>query len=116
MSVYTDNIHITTGKTVKRSLRFRNVGLICLAVLILVIFCLEAKVYSDQVIVRWNANTEADLAGYKLFYGTSTANYEIIDDVGDVTTHTITDLVKGVTYFIALTAYDTFDNESGFSE
>jgi hypothetical protein len=54
-----------------------------------------------------------DLAGYKVYYGTSTGNYGTTPtDAGNVTTYTLTGLTKGTTYYIAVTAYDTSDNES----
>lgn len=67
------------------------------------------------VIAEWNPNTESDLAGYKLYYGTSSGNYTTTIDVGNVVTHTIPDLATGAIYYFAVTAYDTSDNESGYS-
>jgi len=69
--------------------------------------------------VSWTANTEPDLAGYKVYYGTSSGVYTTVIDVGLTATpatpsHTIYNLTKGVTYFFNVTAYDTSNNESGF--
>jgi hypothetical protein len=64
--------------------------------------------------VTWAANTEADLAGYKLYVGTTSGVYSRTVDVGKVTSYVIS-LPKGVTYFFALTAYDNSGNESGRS-
>ena len=72
--------------------------------------------HSSQITVAWNANSEPDLAGYKLHYGTSSGNYSTIVDVGDSLEHTITGLKKGVAYYFAATAYDTEGNESEYSE
>jgi len=41
--------------------------------------------------------------------------YDHSIDVGNITTYTLTGLTQGQTYFIALTAYDTSHNESGYS-
>lgn len=75
--------------------------------------------------LSWNANTEPDLAGYKLYYDTvphaetssvcSNAGYANSIDVGNVTTYTIDTLVDGTTYYFALSSYDTSKNESGCS-
>ena len=64
--------------------------------------------------VTWAANSEADLAGYKLHVGTTSGVYSQTIDVGRVTSYAIA-LPKGVTYFFALTAYDSSGNESGRS-
>jgi hypothetical protein len=64
--------------------------------------------------VTWAANAETDLAGYKLYVGTTSGVYSRIVDVGKVTSYVIS-LPKGVTYFFALTAYDNAGNESGRS-
>jgi hypothetical protein len=64
--------------------------------------------------VTWAANGEADLAGYKLYVGTSSGIYNRTIDVGKVTSYSMS-LPKGRTYFFALTAYDGAGNESGRS-
>ena len=64
--------------------------------------------------MTWTANREADLAGYKLYVGTSSGVYNRTVDVGKVTSYSIS-LPKGVTYFFAVTAYDKSGNESRHS-
>ncbi len=56
-----------------------------------------------------------DLAGYKIYYGTAPGTYGQLIDVGSVTTYTLVGLAQGQTYYIAATAYDTYNNESDFS-
>jgi hypothetical protein len=69
----------------------------------------------------WNPNTESDLAGYRVYYRTSLGAYDNWIDVGMGTssggliTYSLTNLTKGQTYCIAVTAYDTSNYESGFS-
>jgi hypothetical protein len=61
---------------------------------------------SGQISLSWNANSEADLAGYKVHWGTTNNYpYENTLDVGNVTSYTITGLSSG-TYFATVTAYD----------
>ena len=67
-----------------------------------------------NVTLSWLANTESDLAGYKLYYGRSTGIYDNIVDVKNVISYSMSVSV-GVDIFFALTAYDTSGNESGFS-
>jgi len=55
-----------------------------------------------------------DLAGYKIYYGTSSNNYTQSIDVGDITSAAISSLSPG-TWCFSTTAYDTAGNESGYS-
>lgn len=64
--------------------------------------------------LAWDPNTESNLAGYRLYYGTSPRTYSVVVDVGNVTTYTVTNLTSETWYF-ALTAYNTSNRESGFS-
>lgn len=65
--------------------------------------------------VTWNANTESDLSGYRVFYGTSSRNYPNSISVGKVTSATISSLTKGTKYYFAVKAVDTSGNLSGYS-
>ena len=55
-----------------------------------------------------------DLAGYKVYYGSSSRSYIAPIVVGNVNTYTFTNLAAG-SYYFAVTAYDTSGNESAFS-
>jgi hypothetical protein len=63
----------------------------------------------------WNANTEPDLAGYKIYYGESSGNYTNSINVGKVTQYTVNQLKDGVDYYFTITAFDTAGNESGYA-
>jgi len=69
-----------------------------------------------QVTLEWDPNTEPDLAGYKIYYGTSSESYDMSVDVGNWTSCTFAGLEEGVTYYFAATAYDAYGTESDFSE
>jgi hypothetical protein len=71
------------------------------------------KAIAGSVSIAWDPNTEADLAGYKVYIGTSPGTYTQTIDVGHVTTFTLSNLTDGETYYLALTAYDISANESG---
>jgi Fibronectin type III domain len=82
--------------------------------------------FSAEIRLAWDPNTESDLAGYKVYYGTSArtgtdpkscglCSYSTIVPVSNVTTYTLSNLVAGQTYYFSVTAYDTSNNESGFS-
>ena len=76
--------------------------------------------------VSWNANTESDLAGYKIYYGTSPrtgtdpktcglCGYSTSTNVGKVTNYVFSNLTNNQTYYFSVSAYDTLNNESAFS-
>ena len=71
-------------------------------------------VHAGTASLSWNANSEGDLAGYKIYYGTAPGSYGVPINVGKQTSYTITGLSNN-TYYFAVTAYDTSMNESGFS-
>lgn len=73
-------------------------------VLIMVLFA--ANAFAADVTLTWDANTEPDLAGYKVYTGTNSGNYDAPVDVGNVTEYTMTDLQDGVFHYFVLTAYD----------
>ena len=69
---------------------------------------------TSSVTLTWNANQESDLAGFKLYRGTTSGGYgaPIATLPGNVTTYIATGLQVGTTYFFIITAYDLSGNES----
>lgn len=69
---------------------------------------------ADTITLSWNANTEPDLAGYKLYQGTASGKYGAPITLGKVTTYTVTvpAPTANITYFFALSAIDLSSNES----
>lgn len=63
----------------------------------------------------WKANSESDLAGYKIYYGTSPGVYGASEKLDKATEAAITGLTYGNKYYVALTAYDASGNESAKS-
>jgi hypothetical protein len=62
---------------------------------------------SGQINLTWNANNEADIAGYKVYWGPAQVYpFENSVDVGNVTSFTITGLSTG-DYDATVTAYDS---------
>ena len=68
-----------------------------------------------QIRLAWNPNTESDLAGYLVHYGTASRTYGAPINVGNATSYTLTGLTPDIRYYFAVTAYDTAYNESGYS-
>jgi len=68
----------------------------------------------------WLPNKEADLAGYKIHYGTASGQYEHVVDCGlpetvdGRVTYTVPNIPDDLTYFAAA-AYDNKGHESDYS-
>ncbi|MDZ7366230.1 MAG: fibronectin type III domain-containing protein [candidate division KSB1 bacterium] len=95
------------------------VGILRLMLMFCVVQCLgilpPSFLLAGSLKASWNANTEPDLAGYKIYYGESSGNYTSSINVGKVTQYTVNQLKDGVVYYFAVTAYDSAGNESGYS-
>ena len=72
---------------------------------------------ASSVNLQWDANTETDLAGYKVYHTAESAPFEgaVSIDVSKQTTATITDLDPNLSYSFAVTAYNASGIESTFS-
>jgi hypothetical protein len=70
---------------------------------------------SYSVVLTWVGSPRPVVAGYRVYYGTASGNYTNSVVAGNVTTRTVSGLAGGVTYFFAVTAYDTNGLESTFS-
>ncbi len=84
--------------------------------------CEMAK--AADFILTWNAPTTnvdgtplTDLAGYKVYYGTTSKIYGTPVDVKNALTYTVIGLQSDTTYYFAVTAYDKSipSNESKYS-
>jgi len=73
------------------------------------------NVHGADVTLAWDPNPEANLKGYKVYYGSASGNYSIMVDVGNWTSLTISGLEAGKTYYFAATAYGPAGEESGMS-
>lgn len=89
--------------------------LIIIGSIFIFLFLLPGSGFSAQIRLAWDANTESDLAGYKVYYGTISKSYINLVDIGNEISFTLTGLTQGQTYFIVVTAYDNLYYESGFS-
>jgi hypothetical protein len=62
--------------------------------------------------LSWDANSETNVAGYKVYMGTQSGGYGTPLAVGNATTYTIGNLTGGRTYYFSVTAVDTEGTES----
>jgi hypothetical protein len=65
--------------------------------------------------ITWIANTETDLAGYKIYIGMAPGVYASPVVIGQTTSYVANNLLKGNTYYFAVSAFDTSGNESALS-
>jgi len=100
--------------------------LLSIAIFTLMIFMgMYQPSHAMTVALQWDANTESDLAGYKVYYkaDSSTAPFDGTGategaspvDVQNQTTASISGLDPSHSYTFVVTAYNTSDMESGYS-
>lgn len=75
-----------------------------------------AKLSWETPTTNADGTTLDDLAGFKIYFGTSSGNYTEMIEIRDPkkTDYTLENLALGTYYFVAI-AYDTEGNESDFS-
>ena len=85
--------------------------------LALLLTLIAIPAYAANVTFEWDANVESDLAGYKLYQSNTSGEYT--DSVASIPAGTETVMLPDITdgeYFWVLTALDTSDNESEYSD
>ena len=82
----------------------------------------DYPVFAGSATLTWDPPTTnvdqtplTDLAGYKVYYGTTSGTYSSTIDIGNVINYTVSSLAENTTYYFAVTAYDTLANESSYS-
>ena len=76
----------------------------------------EISSTGGTITLDWDASTDSDVTGYKVYYGTASKTYATPIDVGNVMTCTVKGLTIGREYFLAVTAYYSSNEESDFSD
>jgi hypothetical protein len=69
----------------------------------------------QSVTFAWNQSPDTNVIGYNLYYGVTSDTYTNQTNVGNATNTTVSGLAGGVTYYFAVTAYDSFGQESAYS-
>ena len=62
--------------------------------------------------LSWTADTDPDLAGYKVYIGIQSGVYNPPISVGTTPAYTATNLTSGKTYYFCVSAFDSAGNES----
>jgi hypothetical protein len=94
--------------------RFGCFAVLTLPVLVAAVLFLPQVATAGSVSLAWDPNTQPQLAGYQLNYGTTSGQYGTQVDVGNVTTYTVSNLAAG-TYYFAVRAYGSSGEQSGLS-
>ncbi len=81
-------------------------------VLVALVALAAGVAHAGTISIAWDPVSDADVAGYKVYWGTSSRNYTNWKDVGNVTSTTLTDLDPCTRYYIAVKAYDSGGLES----
>ena len=77
---------------------------------------LSVNAGTTNVTLAWDANTETNLAGYLIHYGTASGSYSATKLVsGNATSATISNLTSGQVYYFAAKATNAAGLESAFS-
>ena len=97
-------------------MKAKKLSLAISAALFMAITSMVPNALAGQVRLAWDANNEPDLAGYKLYYGQASRDYQFNVDVGNQTSYTLRGLAEGRTYYIAIRSYDASGKESNFSK
>lgn len=69
----------------------------------------------QNVILSWNPSTVTNVAGYKIYLGTTSQSYSTNLNAGSATNITLNGLSSGATYFVAASTYDASGTESPLS-
>lgn len=100
---------------VSRHSSFFLAALSSLVLVLVAILSFLTTAHAAQVTVAWDANSDPGVIGYRVHYGTVSGSYTSHVDVGNVTSCVISELLEGLTYYFAATAYDSDGNESDYS-
>lgn len=68
--------------------------------------------------LEWDAVDDENLGGYRVYYAAAGSYYQPLGqgtNVGNATTHTVPSLSSGTRYYFRVTAFDTSNIESAFS-
>ena len=84
-----------------------------IACLLLIFGSVQAS--AQSVTLTWDANPEPEVAGYRVYYGTSSRNYTQSVDAGNNTTYVVTGLDVSQDYYFAVRAYNTAGMMSALS-
>jgi hypothetical protein len=75
----------------------------------------SAQGFPCALTLAWDSSDDPNVVGYRLYQGIASQVYTQVVDLGNTTTTVISNLIAGVTYYFAVTAYDSTGLESQYS-
>ena len=72
------------------------------------------QAFAAEVTLAWDPSKSGSVAGYNIYFGTASRTYGAPLDVGNVLSWTVSGL-SSKTYYFAVTAYDSMNYESAYS-
>ena len=104
----------TKKNVISRETFLSSASFLVFAICMFSLFFSPCSVWAVNATLTWNANTEDDLAGYRIFYREEGQSYNYNSPAyeGTATTCIISDLDDNTTYYFVVRAFDTSDNES----
>jgi hypothetical protein len=106
-------LHVEWRKSISSCLH--RLVITSIAALLPVLLCSVGIIHAAQVTLEWNAVTHPDVAGYMVYYGNYSGDYDESVDVGNWAIVTIAELEEDEIYYFAVTAYSVYGEESEFS-
>ena len=70
---------------------------------------------APSIMLAWDPSPTPNIGGYRLYQGVTSLSYTSVTDLGNVFTASVGGLTPGVTYYFAVTVYDTSGVESKLS-
>jgi hypothetical protein len=96
--------------------RVKRSGFVFAALVVLAIFGSAKPASAQSINLAWDANTESNLAGYRVYVGTVSGSYSQSFDVpASQTTYSFLNPISGTRYYFAITAFNTSGTESSRS-
>ena len=77
--------------------------------------CPPAAIAAQNVRLTWAGSSSPDVTGYNVYYGPESGVYPAMLSVAGATTVNVEDLPGGLTYYFAVTAYNSSGLESELS-
>jgi hypothetical protein len=79
---------------------------------LIILVCSAFELEAAVVTLAWDLSSSPNIAGYRLYSGTTSGVYDQTIEIGNATSTLVSNLVTGKTYFFTVTAYNTMGVES----
>ncbi|MES2476957.1 MAG: fibronectin type III domain-containing protein [Verrucomicrobiota bacterium] len=112
-------IHLNPVDTYKFPGRVLRIVAVCLA-LMMTSFSSHAALPEAEPTVSlellWDPVPEPNVVGYRVYIGTTSGHYSVIEETGTDPSYTVTGLIRGLTYYFAVSAFNDQGDEGELSD